>query len=1616
MTNDSLVNNGLTKLSSASQARLSNSQASQVNSALTAGSSPLTISGTNPQPNHTSSSFTSAMASSSYRPLNVRDALSYLDQVKLQFQDSPGVYNKFLDIMKDFKTQVIDTPGVIDGVSSLFRGHPALIQGFNTFLPPGYRIDVSKGDTSGQAGPVAGYSLITVTHPMGVQTQKRVPLASGGEEIGSHVIPEGAVVSSTAHVRSSENARGNDNHNSSYKTIISHRTPSSTITVGQSSATDCPTSLNLAAKSMSISLDAMANHTRFAESSSGNTTNDASKPTVKPLEFNHAITYVNKIKNRYAGDPKTYQTFLDILQTYQRDARPIQEVYEQVNQLFRGAPDLLAEFMQFLPDNSGTGNQLPVASQSGLLGVPSVASGPSDQPEVAQSLPENRSGTPSSIKRGLRETQNSSASTSSNNDGKNPTHSHGTLASSSREDQVGSSQPPAKRRRHANANSENTNAGSSDHHVYSNASSALRNQLSISELGAVGASGADNRTVGSLSQANIAKGKKRNHRLPQRPRDTTAKSNSAMDLPPPGFAPPGFNTIGEAYFSAKTTNEALAGVKRKKQEPIQNFTNLAESDSKETTRARHSSKYLSAKGELMFFQHLKTYFEDQKTYIELLKIINLFTQDLIDLETLVYRVKPFLINCPELFMRFTEIVGWREGAMMPQMNGSVNSHLSKKKKVPNCFDTRPVLSELERLPESGPSYRKLPESDAPSACSGRDALCWEVLNDEWVCGPPGLTVEEQVFLPRQTNAFERALYQAEDERHEYDYHIEANVRTIALLEPINLRIQQMDPETRAEYRLKPGLGGQSKSVYQRIIKKIYGKEQGAEVIQALHDNPAVAVPIVLARLKQKDEEWKKALRDWNRVWREVDGKNYWKALDHQGISFKTIDKKMISNKNLVNEIDLIKREQQQRRKIAMNPSIIRFLPKYQLELDFKCFDVFYDILKVFIHFLDHVPRSTGLDDHHKDRIETTLKSILVAFFDIPTIELEKHLVPLPPDRKAQDGLNSNTGRNADADGNETVCSEGDISDTPGGVTNVAGCDDRQEGSNAGRPTRGATAGRKRGGAKDSTNGTASSDLRKRAMKNASNGGLMTSERASARRSEANKAQANNVRRSYQGAEETGEAGDGVTTQVVSSHSRQSLADSKTKAQSSAYKISGEIEVSSVRDESPGLQETSPSVSQSKNKSFQTGPKAVNVDASNQGEKNYEAKNGLIKLSAPRIQVQSEESPKNKIKSPKHNFFTNNAFYCFFRLLHILYTRFNTLRLDSLKTDSINTNVQSKQQQQQQQQNSEISRNSISPPSGPGQMSKDNNFERQNGKQVNSYIKLLSVVQSFNSGSIDQSTFEDDCRNLFGTKGYLMITVDKLCQALVKVLAKLSNDEASKQIFNLFQENKNLEDKIEGGLNQTQRLSYRKSVETLTGGMDTKLYRIEWVPIIQAIRVQLIGGDDINPEDYDSVERAWSRYIESYSDMSIERTIGLDGIKVKEPFLKRNLKLVKGEEEERMSDGESVDKKLLEIKKQFISRSGLGIRVCMRSYRLFFSTNTFEYLIRIKKETNKLSIEGTNNMKVKKKRKKKAGEEKGEEDIEKVEETVEESNFMKGDEINFRKEKFERWLLSKHSHL
>ena len=57
---------------------------------------------------------------------------------------------------------------------------------------------------------------------------------------------------------------------------------------------------------------------------------------------------------------------MEILQTYQRESKPIQDVYAQVTQLFNTAPDLLEDFKQFLPESAAAAKAQAAARASGI--------------------------------------------------------------------------------------------------------------------------------------------------------------------------------------------------------------------------------------------------------------------------------------------------------------------------------------------------------------------------------------------------------------------------------------------------------------------------------------------------------------------------------------------------------------------------------------------------------------------------------------------------------------------------------------------------------------------------------------------------------------------------------------------------------------------------------------------------------------------------------------------------------------------------------------------------------------------------------------------------------------------------------------------------------------------------------------------------------------------------------------------------------------------------------------------------------------------------------------------------------------------------------------------------
>lgn len=81
----------------------------------------------------------------------------------------------------------------------------------------------------------------------------------------------------------------------------------------------------------------------------------------------------------------------------------------------------------------------------------------------------------------------------------------------------------------------------------------------------------------------------------------------------------------------------------------------------------------------------------------------------------------------------------------------------------------------------------------------------------------------------------------------------------------------------------------------RCIERLYG-DHGLDVMDTLRKNLPVALPVVLIRMKQKQEEWTKCRSDFNKVWADIYSKNHYKSLDHRSFYFKQQDSKNLNPK------------------------------------------------------------------------------------------------------------------------------------------------------------------------------------------------------------------------------------------------------------------------------------------------------------------------------------------------------------------------------------------------------------------------------------------------------------------------------------------------------------------------------------------------------------------------------------------------------------------------------------------------------------------------------------------------------------------------------------------------
>uniref|UniRef100_A0A1D1YVS6 Paired amphipathic helix protein Sin3-like 3 n=2 Tax=Anthurium amnicola TaxID=1678845 RepID=A0A1D1YVS6_9ARAE len=640
--------------------------------------------------------------------LTTNDALAYLKDVKEIFQDKREKYDEFLEVMKDFKAQRIDTAGVIERVKELFRGHRNLILGFNTFLPKGYEI----------------------TLPPEEEYQQK-----------------------------------------------------------------------------------------------------------KPVEFEEAINFVNKIKTRFQTDEHVYKSFLDILNMYRKENKGIGEVYQEVALLFQNHQDLLDEFTHFLPDQTATGHQASLGRafmrrderSSGIVTIRHGQLDKRDRPFISHADRDVSVDRPDQEHDKQRKRPEKEKDRKDDRDRKDRECDDKDLENDIRD------MDNAQRKR----------------------KSSRRVDDSVTETSHPGGEGAENFGVYSMSA-------------------------SSYDEK---------NALKSAYTQ-----------------------------------------------EFNFFDKVKDKLHAD-TYQEFLKCLNIFSKEIISKTELKNLVGDILGKFPDLMDGFNEFLAHCENIDGFLAGVFTKRHLNRPVKVEDKEKEmereterekdrdhdRERDKERERLKDSGvhrvsplvkdkynwtkpiseldlsacqrctPSYRLLPKSYPIPKASNRTDLGASVLNDVWVSVTSGS--EDYSFKHMRKNQYEESLFRCEDDRFELDMLLESVNVTTRRVEDLLKAMQDNTVKAESQIRIEDHLT----ALNLRCIERLYG-DHGLDVMDILRKNPGLALPVILTRLKQKQEEWSKCRADFNKVWAEIYAKNYHKSLDHRSFYFKQQDTKNLSTKVLLAEI------------------------------------------------------------------------------------------------------------------------------------------------------------------------------------------------------------------------------------------------------------------------------------------------------------------------------------------------------------------------------------------------------------------------------------------------------------------------------------------------------------------------------------------------------------------------------------------------------------------------------------------------------------------------------------------------------------------------------------------
>ncbi|KAF2302447.1 hypothetical protein GH714_036385 [Hevea brasiliensis] len=1221
--------------------------------------------------------------------LTTNDALAYLKAVKDIFQDKREKYDDFLEVMKDFKAQRIDTAGVIARVKELFKGHRDLILGFNTFLPKGYEITL--------------------------------PLE------------------------------------------------------------------------------------------------DEQPPQKKPVEFEEAINFVNKIKTRFQGDDHVYKSFLDILNMYRKENKSITEVYQEVATLFQDHNDLLLEFTHFLPDSSAT-------------------SSVHYSPSVRNSILRDRS-----------------------------------------------SAMPAMRQTHVDKK-ERTAVSHADRDFSVDCPDPEHDRSLIR-------SDKDQRRRGEKEK--------------ERREDRDRREREDRD----------YDNDGNCEFMQRFSH------KRKSARRVEDSTaereggdvdeNLGILPVSSTSDDKNAVKNALSQ-ELAFCEKVKEKLHSPDDYQGFLRCLHLYTREIITRSELQSLVGDLLGKYPDLMDGFNEFLArcekhegllagvvskkslWNEGNLPRpvkledkdkdrdreredgvkerERETRERDRLDKNVAFSNNKDTgghkmslfsskdkflKPISElDLSNCERCTPSYRLLPKNYPIASASQRTELGVEVLNDYWVSVTSGS--EDYSFKHMRKNQYEESLFRCEDDRFELDMLLESVNVTTKRVEELLEKINNNTIKTESPIHIEEHLT----ALNLRCIERLYG-DHGLDVMDVLRKNTSLALPVILTRLKQKQEEWARCRADFNKVWAEIYAKNYHKSLDHRSFYFKQQDTKSLSTKALLAEIKEISEKKRKeddvllafaagnRRPIIPNlefeyPDADIHEDLYQL-IKFSCGEVctteqLDKVMKIWTTFLEPllgVPsRPQGAEDTEDVVMAKNHSSKGGDSEGSPSggaaTVINKHSNPsrngdesIPPEQSSSckawllngdNGVKENDSPDADriVHKSDTACrlsvppsrpSNGTLN---GGFGLTSGNEvvPSAEGGDLSRPT-------------VSTNGVKTEGAKNHRY-NDESGAQFRTEREEGELSPigdfeednfaaygeggveaVHKAKESAVSRQYQtrhGEEETcGDAGgenDADADDEGDESAQRSSEDSENASEN------GDVSGTESGDGEDCSREEHEEDGEHDNKAESEGEAEGMADAHDvEGDGTMLPFSERFLLNVKPLAKHVPPALHDKEKGSRV-FYGNDSFYVLFRLHQTLYERIQSAKINS--------------------------------------SSAERKWRASNDPSpTDLYARFMSALYNLLDGSSDNTKFEDDCRAIIGTQSYVLFTLDKLIYKLVKQLQTVATDEMDNKLLQLYAYEKSRKP------GRFVDVVYHENARVLLH--DENIYRIECSSTPTHLSIQLMDFEHDKPE-------------------------------------------------------------------------------------------------------------------------------------------------------------------------